>query len=76
LSSVLLTQVKFQKTGSRSVQDALYYRSRAESYFKLARLMSLRSDAETFRAEAEQCLRRVVELERAVATTSTPSATN
>jgi len=46
-----------------AVQDADYFRSQAEMYFKLARLMSVRSDAAIFRSEAEHCLAHAVELE-------------
>ena len=50
------------------MQDADYFRSQAEMYFKLARLMSVRSDAAIFRAEAEHCLAWAVQLDETPAT--------
>jgi hypothetical protein len=45
------------------MQDAQHFRSQAERYFELARLMSLKTDAEYFCIQAEHCLARATELE-------------
>jgi hypothetical protein len=45
------------------MQDAAYFRSRAEMYFELARRMSLHVDSEFFCIQAEHCLARATELE-------------
>jgi hypothetical protein len=45
------------------MQDAAYFRSRAEFYFELARRMSLHVDSEFFAIPAEHCLARATELD-------------
>jgi hypothetical protein len=74
LSSVLLTQVKYQKTRSPSVQDAHCFRVQAELYFELARRMSLAQDAEYCRVTAERHISQAVDLEKHQDSVSTPSS--
>jgi hypothetical protein len=45
------------------MRDAHYFRSQAERYFELARLMSLHVDSEYYSIQAEHCLARASELE-------------
>ena len=50
------------------MQDARHFRSRSDLYFELARLMSLRCDAEYCRATAERHLAAAIALEHAGST--------
>ena len=63
MSSVLLTQVEDLKDPESGLQDAQYFRTRAELYFALSRRMSIRSDAEYCRIIAERNLSRAIDLE-------------
>ena len=52
------------------MRDAHYFRSQAERYFELARLMSLHVDSEYYSIQAEHCLARATELEAQAAPAS------
>ena len=57
-----------------AVQDARYFRSQAELYFELAGLVSIRTDAETYRVRAERYLAQAAEIE-GLTSSRLPSAT-
>lgn len=54
------------------MQDAGYFRAQAELYFELARRMSVASDAQYFRGNAERHLASAVELEARPADSDSP----
>jgi hypothetical protein len=55
------------------VQDAHYFRVRAELYFELARMMSVRQDAEYCRITAERLTAKAADLERHPSPISAPT---
>jgi hypothetical protein len=57
-----------------AVQDARYFRSQAELYFELAGLVSIRTDAETYRVRAERYLAQAAKIE-GLTSSPLPSAT-